>query len=81
MIIEKIIELIINPLLNILPSVSVVVDWSIIDGISNIFYGLNYFLPMNIFITIISAKLSLMIAKCIVAVVVRIKSCIPTMGA
>lgn len=81
MIIEKIMKNIIIVLLSALPSVPINISWELMDNITSLLYGLNYLLPLDLFISIIGIKLSLKGARIVMAILIRLKSLIPTMGA
>lgn len=84
MITETILNVLCSPLLlllDILPSVSVTIPDSIFAQLDSFFGLLGYVFPMASLCTILGIKISLKLAKITVALVVRIKSFIPTMGA
>lgn len=68
-------------LLDLLPSVSVSIPSGVFDSMDGMFSMLGFIFPMTSLCLIIGIKLTLRVAKIMVAVVVRIKSFIPTMGA
>lgn len=68
-------------LLDILPNVSVEIPSTAFDNIDSFFSLLGYVFPMTTLVTIIGIKISLKLAKITIALIVRIKSFIPTMGA
>ena len=84
MITDVILFILIAPVLLIiamLPTVSVSLPSNIVLTGSNIFAGLGYFLPMPLILSLIGIKYSLKLSRVAMALVIRIKSFIPTMGA
>lgn len=84
MITDLILFIFISPamlLINMLPTISISLPSDLVFSISNIFAGLGYFLPVGLILTLLGIQVVLMSSRMIVALVVRIKSFIPTMGA
>lgn len=84
MITKSILYVICSPvllLLEVLPSVSIIFPSDIFASMDSLFAGLGYIFPMTSICIIIMTKISLKLAKITIAVIVRIKSFIPTMGA
>lgn len=84
MITDLIIMILISPailLINMLPTISITLPENLVYSISNIFAGLGYFLPVGLILALLGIQIALMSSRILVALVVRIKSFIPTMGA
>lgn len=84
MILDKIIELYTEPfyaMLKALPVLDLNFDFEVLDVFDNIFEQLNYIFPMQFISLIIFAKFSFQTCKILMAIIVRCKSFLPTMGA
>lgn len=84
MITELIINIFCTPLLlllDALPSVSFTIPSGAFESMSSLFSTLGYIFPMSTYVLIIGIKTSLKLAKITIALIVRIKSFIPSMGA
>lgn len=68
-------------LLDVLPSITVTIPNNAFTSINSLFSTLGYIFPMSTYVIIIGLKTSFKLAKITIALVVRIKSFIPTMGA
>lgn len=67
-------------LLDLLPSVSVTLPNDIFASMDSLFSSLGFILPMTSLCIIIASKITLKLAKITMALIVRIKSFVPTMG-
>jgi hypothetical protein len=83
MIIEKILEVVLgvaNWLLDLLPDLSFDLPTGFIAVIGNIFYGINYFVPINQVLPILVISFGITGFRIVYATILRLKSFIPTMG-
>ena len=71
----------ITDLLTELPTLNVSIPPSIFDIVNTVFRCVGYFLPMGYLMPVILIYFSMDFIRIIVALIVRIKSFIPTMGA
>lgn len=67
-------------LLDLLPSVSVTLPNDIFDSMDSLFASLGFIFPLGTLCIIIVSKITLKLAKITMALIVRIKSFVPTMG-
>lgn len=67
-------------LLDSLPTLSFSIPFTVFDVFQDIFYSINFFLPMNTIILIFEIKLSLIAFRIAYSIILRIKSFIPTLG-
>lgn len=67
-------------LLDSLPTLSISIPFTVFDVFQDIFYCINFFLPMNTIILIFEIKLSLIGFRIVYSIILRIKSFIPTLG-
>ena len=67
-------------IVDLLPTIDYTLPTDLFDTITSVFYGLGYVLPLVRLVPIIAIDLSLSMFKIVVAIVVRCKSFIPTMG-
>lgn len=84
MITELILDILCAPLLLLLetlPSISVTIPTNAFSSIDSLFSTLGFIFPMTTYVTIIGIKFSFKIARLMMALIVRIKSFIPTFGA
>ncbi len=84
MITEAIFNVLLAPLLLLveaIPAIPFTIPSGAFNGMSSTFGALGYFLPMAALSPIIIAIFTFKIAKITMALIVRIKSFIPTMGA
>lgn len=68
-------------LLDLLPDITISIPNDAFSSINSLFSTLGYIFPMTTYVVIIGLKTSLKLAKITIALIVRIKSFIPTMGA
>ena len=68
-------------LLSLLPEVSIELPENVMEGAGTIFGAIGFFFPVAALLPIIIISISLDIFRIVMAIVVRIKSFIPTMGA
>jgi hypothetical protein len=83
MIIEKIVEVFLGIaewLLNFLPDLNFELPVGFMEIIGNIFYGVNYFVPLNQVLPILVISFGITGFRIVWATVLRIKSFIPAMG-
>jgi hypothetical protein len=69
-----------NIIIALLPEVKAVIPDGVFDGVNNVLYGIGYVLPMYALVPIFVISFALDGFKVVMALVVRIKSFIPTMG-
>ena len=84
MITEAILNVLLTPtkvLLGLLPAVDVSIPDNAFDNANSFFGALGFFLPLTWIAPIIAMKIALKSARIFMALIVRIKSFIPTMGA
>lgn len=67
--------------LNGLQSVNLIVPEGVLDTLASILGFACYVLPMGTIISIFTARMALASFKLVMAIIVRVKSFIPTMGA
>lgn len=82
-----IVELLFSPvftllrsLVGLLPSVSFALPDGLFDAVHSIFYGVGWCLPVAALSPILVVEVALIGFKLVLAIVVRIKSFIPTLG-
>lgn len=78
-IISSVLTFVMN-LLDSLPTLSISIPFTVFDVFQDIFYSINFFLPMNTIIAIFEIKLSLIAFRIAYSIILRIKSFIPTLG-
>lgn len=84
MITDLIINVLLSPILllvKLLPDLSVSISTDVFDGLDTIFQYLAYFLPVGALLPLMLLSIAFSGFQIIMAIVVRIKSFIPTMGA
>ena len=64
-----------------LPDIDFAVPQGIWDGLEHIAYGVAYFLPINDLLPILYIDISLSVFHIVWAIILRVKSFIPMMGA
>lgn len=67
-------------LLALLPDVSFSIPEGVVEGLSNIFSMLGFIFPIKGLLVILTISISIKVFQIIWALVIRIKSFIPTMG-
>ena len=67
-------------IVDLLPTIDYTLPTDLFDTVTSVFYGLGYVLPLVRLTPIIAIDLSLSMFKIVVAIVIRCKSFIPTMG-
>ena len=67
-------------IINALPSLDVSIPADLFDTITSIFYGIGYVLPLVRLAPIVVMELAISLFKIVIAIVLRVKSFIPTMG-
>ena len=70
-----------NLLFSMLPTIEFTIPDNILSGVSDIFAMVGYFFPIAALLPILVMSLALDMFRIVVAIVVRIKSFIPGMGA
>lgn len=83
MIIKAILLLIKVPFLliiGLLPKVNITLPSSLFNSLHSLLYGVGYLLPLKGLVPIFVMSLSLSLFKITMAIILRIKSFIPTMG-
>lgn len=70
-----------NALLGALGSVSLSIPGGFIQGLGSVFSSINYFVPIRSLLPIVVIELAVIGFKIIWAIVLRVKSFIPSMGA
>jgi hypothetical protein len=84
MIIEAIFTLLLfipELILSLIPTVNIEIPDNIMDGANVMFGALGYFLPVTALLPIIIVSIGIDVARIVIAIIIRIKSFIPTMGA
>lgn len=69
-----------NLIISWLPGINIGIPDGVLDGLSDLFKGLGYFLPIGGLLPILIVSLTLDSFKIIMAIFVRLKSFIPFMG-
>lgn len=67
-------------LVSILPAIEAQLPENIFDGVSNLLYGVAFIIPVGALLPILLVSFSVDIFRVFMAIIVRIKSFIPTMG-
>lgn len=67
-------------IIGLLPTINYTLPTDLFDTVTSVFYGLGYVLPLVRLAPIIAIDLALSTFKIVVAIVIRCKSFIPTMG-
>ena len=67
--------------LDMFPTIELVLPDNVLSGASEVLGSVAYFLPIAALLPILIISFALDLAQIVVAIVVRIKSFIPTMGA
>lgn len=83
MILEQIIELFMfipQLLVSLLPTIDISLPESLFEALGSIFYGVGWCMPVAALSPILVAESALIIFKLVLAIIVRIKSFIPTLG-
>ena len=70
----------INALLSLMPSFDTVIPDGVSTSITNLIQQVSYFAPLNTVFTIFGLMIAMYGVKIAIAIIVRIKSFIPTMG-
>ena len=71
---------IVNGLLNMLPDMNFIIPSNVADTICNVVSGACYFLPILLLLPLMAFSLSWGIFKLVWAIILRVKSFVPTMG-
>lgn len=70
----------VNALLALLPDITLSIPDGVFDGLKNIFGMLGFIFPIKGLLVILTVSISIKLFHIIWALVIRIKSFIPTMG-
>jgi hypothetical protein len=67
--------------INQLPDIDFTIPENVFDGLKYIFDGIAYFIPIKALLPILFIDISISVFQIVWALILRIKSFIPTMGA
>ena len=84
MLLEAVISLLLfipNMILSMIPTIEINLPENIFSGVSGILGTVGYLFPVTALLPIIVVSIALDVARVVVAIIIRIKSFIPTMGA
>ncbi len=84
MITNAIVDVLLSPVLilvDLLPAVDVSIPDTAFNNMSSVFDCIGFVLPVSVICPVLVMRIGLKIARSVMALVVRIKSFIPTMGA
>ena len=83
MITESIIDMFLllpSLIISALPPLDISIPSNLFDTVTSVFYGLGYVLPLVGLAPIVGMELAISFFKIVIAIVLRVKSFIPTMG-